>query len=73
LLQKKSKFAQFHAKQGLVLFIIEVIAMFPLFAFIGWLVMLVAIVYSVLGVINTMDGKYWKMPYLYKFSTKLNL
>ena len=73
LLKRRSKFAQFHAKQGLFLFIVEVIAMLPFLVWIGWIAMVVAILYSILGVINAMDGKYWKMPYLYKYATKLNL
>ncbi|MBT6691589.1 hypothetical protein HOB10_04625 [Candidatus Parcubacteria bacterium] len=71
LLKKRSKFAQFHAKQGLLLLIIEVVAW--LIPFIGWFLMMIAIIYSVLGIINAMDGKYWKMPYLGKYTAKLNL
>ena len=37
LLKRDSKFAQFHAKQGLVLFIIEFLVWIP---FIGWLLMI---------------------------------
>lgn len=74
LLKKDSKFAQFHAKQGLVLFIIELIAgllvWFPLF---GQLLMLALIVIAVMGVIKALNGEWWKMPIIYEWSKKINL
>ena len=71
LLAKKSKFAQFHAKQGLMLFGLEVVGMIipPLFPFI----MIVAVVLSILGIKACMEGKYWELPILGKYAKKINL
>ena len=72
--KRDSKFAQFHAKQGLVLFIIEIIASllmwFPIF---GQLLMLLLVVVAVMGIIKTLNGEWWKIPYVYSWSKKINL
>ncbi len=72
--KKDSKFAQFHAKQGLVLFIIEVIGglvfWFPLF---GQLLMLALVVISVMGIVKALNGEWWEIPFIYEWSKKINL
>ena len=72
--KRDSKFAQFHAKQGLVLFIIEIIAglifWFPLF---GQLLMLAIAVVAVMGIIKALNGEWWEIPYIYEWSKKINL
>lgn len=72
--KRNSKFAQFHAKQGLVLFIIELVASllmwFPIF---GQLLMLVLVVVAIMGIIKTLNGEWWKIPYIYQWSKKINL
>lgn len=74
LTKRHSKFAQFHAKQGLVLFVIELAAsllyIFPVF---GQLLMLAIIVVSVMGIVKTLNGEWWKIPYIYGWSKKFNL
>ena len=70
LLKRKSKFAQFHAKQGLLLFIIELVGWF--IPIIGWILYVVAIIYAVLGIKASLEGKYWEMPFLGAFAKKLN-
>ncbi len=74
LSKKNSEFAQFHAKQGLILFIIELIAgLFVWFPFFGQLLMLLLIVISVMGIIKTYNGEWWKIPFIYEWSKKINL
>jgi uncharacterized membrane protein len=72
--KKDSKFAQFHAKQGLILFIIELIGSlvfwFPLF---GQLLMLALVIVSVMGIIKALNGEWWKIPFIYDWSKKINL
>lgn len=72
--KKNSKFAQFHAKQGLVLFIIEIVGSLifwlPLF---GQLLMLVLLVVSIMGIIKTLNGEWWEVPFIYGWSKKINL
>ena len=74
LTKKNSKFTQFHAKQGLVLFIIEVagtlIYWFPV---LGQFFALLLLVVSVMGVIKTLNGESWKIPYIYDLSKKINI
>ena len=69
LTQKENAFAKFHVKQGIILTILAVdvwvIAWIP---FVGWLVGLVVWVYIlvmiIMGIVNSLGGKYWKMPVL---------
>ena len=76
--KKGSKFAQFHAKQGLVLligwFALWVVGWVPV---LGWLVLafgsIAIIVLSVLGILNALQGNYWEMPFLGKYAKKINI
>ena len=68
---KQSKFALFHAKQGLVLFVIEVILGF--IPFIGWAAELALLVVSIFALAQAMQGKYWELPYLGQYAKKINL
>jgi len=68
--KKHSKFSQFHARQGLILFLLSFIAWFPL---IGWLIGLAVIIISVMGILKTLEGTWWKVPYIYDISKKINL
>ncbi len=74
LAKKDSPFAQFHAKQGLVLFIVEIIGMFlmPLFG-LGVLINLAALIFSVIGIINVAGGKMSKLPIVGDLAEKFNL
>ena len=75
LVCKNSPFAQFHAKQGLVLFIAEIatmlIAWIPI---IGWLVGFVCwitwVVLGIMGIINVLGGKQTPLPIIGKFAKK---
>ncbi|HAM88847.1 MAG: hypothetical protein US83_C0006G0083 [Candidatus Falkowbacteria bacterium GW2011_GWC2_38_22] len=72
--KKKSKFAQFHAKQGLALFIIEIIGTFVFWIpLIGWALAIAVLVVSILGILKALNGEWWKIPYVYDFSKKFNL
>ncbi|MBU4315234.1 DUF4870 domain-containing protein [Patescibacteria group bacterium] len=82
LLAKDSKFAQYHAKQGLVLFIVEAIVMIAsnIFIFIpvfGWLVIMVAYllvaILAIIGILKALEGTYWEMPVLGEYAKKLKI
>lgn len=70
---KKSSFAKFHAKQGLVLLITDIIfwvvASIP---FIGWILMpifyIVLLVLLVVGIVNVANGKEKGLPIIGKFA-----
>lgn len=72
--KRDSKFAQFHAKQGLVLFIAElVLSLVMWFPFFGQLIGLVLIIISVFGVWKTLQGEWWEAPFLFEWSKKIKL
>lgn len=78
LAKKESRFAQFHAKQGLVLFIVEVVVyIISIIPIIGWLIgiigTLIFIVISVIGIIKVLNGEYWEMPLIADLAKKINL
>jgi uncharacterized membrane protein len=65
---KDNAFAKFHVKQGIVLTIywvaVEIVRQIP---FIGrWIIApvcsLIMLVLCILGLVNTLNGKYWKCP-----------
>ncbi len=76
--KKESKFAQFHGKQGLVLFIcwvvIWVVGIIP---YLGWFIAffgsVVLLVLSIMGTVQALSGKYWELPYLAKYAEKIKL
>ncbi|PIT90334.1 MAG: hypothetical protein COU22_02770 [Candidatus Komeilibacteria bacterium CG10_big_fil_rev_8_21_14_0_10_41_13] len=73
-LKRKSKFVQFHAKQGLVLFIIEIIGWLVFWIpLIGWILFVYVIIMAVMGIMNAMQGRMWEMPILGKYARKINL
>lgn len=67
LAKKDSRFCQEHAKQGIVMFIAGLLMAIP---FIGWVWGLVVIVVDVISIINTLQGKFWKIPGAYDLSKK---
>ena len=75
LARKDNAFAQFHAKQGLVLFIAEVATMMIAWIpFIGWFVGFIAwiiwIVLSIIGIMNVLGGKQVPLPIIGKLAQK---
>jgi uncharacterized membrane protein len=77
LTKKDSRFTMFHARQGLVLFIIEVVLVFlswiPFLSIILWLVWIGLVILSLIGLINALQGNYWKMPLLGDYAEKINI
>ena len=78
LLKKENKFALFHGKQGLVLFLGEVASgIISVVPFIGWLVgflgFLVLGILSLVGIIQALMGSYWKMPVVSDIADKFNI
>lgn len=77
-LKKDNKFAMHHGKQGLVLFIAEVaISIVGGIPIIGWVIALIGWVFfgilSLIGIIQVLMGKYWKMPVVYNIAKKMTL
>ena len=84
LTQKQNSFVMFHARQGLVLFITEMIMVILniflsgisfvglFFAFVFSLLGLACAVLSIIGIIQAIQGKEWKLPILGDFAQKFN-
>ncbi|NQV00108.1 MAG: hypothetical protein HQ538_05170 [Parcubacteria group bacterium] len=70
LAKKESKFAMFHAKQGLVLLIGWIIGWLLSFVVVGFIVNAVLIVFSIWGIVNAATGKYAKLPLIGDLSEK---
>lgn len=78
LSKKESKFAQYHAKQGVVLLIAEVITYVVfIIPFIGWLVGMLAsimwLIFAIMGIVNVVGGKAKELPLIGKFADKIKL
>ena len=78
ILKKKNSFAQFHGKQALVLFIMEVAAgIVQKVPVVGDLVCTVAFVIfgilSLIGIVKVLMGEKWEMPVIYDISTRITL
>lgn len=74
LAKRDSKFCQFHAKQGLVLFVVQtVIGLVAWIPLIGWLLAAAAVLISIIGILKVLSGEYWKIPYLYEYSEKIKI
>jgi uncharacterized membrane protein len=80
LMAKDSAFAQYHAKQGFVLFVVEIVIMIisnilvfiPIF---GWSVMMIlnlaVVILSIVGILKALEGDLWEMPFLGQYAKKL--
>jgi len=76
--KKDNKFAYFHGKQGMVLFVfwivIWIISFIPflgaILGFIGWII---CVVFAIIGMVKSLQGKYWKMPVLGDIAEKIKI
>ncbi len=78
LLKKDNKFVMFHAKQGLMLFIVEVglsiIGIVPILGqIVGTLGTLVCGLLSLVGIVQVLMGNEWKMPVIHEWAEKIKI
>ncbi len=66
LLKKDSDFCQFHARQGLIIFLFNWLFFIP-----G--LNLIFLIIVVVSIVKTVDGKKWKIPFVYEWSKKFNI
>lgn len=76
--RKNDKYAMYHAKQSLVLFIawviVWVIMWIPFIGWlIGWILTILLVVLWILGMINALNGKQVPLPVIGQFADKINL
>jgi fumarate reductase subunit D len=77
-LKKENKFAQFHGKQALVLFILELAAgIISIVPAVGDLISRFAFVVfgllALIGIMKVFMEEYWEMPVVYEISTRINV
>jgi len=60
LFRKDSAFIQFHAMQGVALFVLEILS--PIFVVFMPLVIIVCVIASIVGIRAALMGKYWTLP-----------
>lgn len=70
LVKKDDPFVQFHAKQGVVLFVCSFIGIVPV---VGWILSLCVLVLAIMGFINALQGKQAKLPVVGDLAEKINL
>lgn len=78
LLKKGNSFAQFHGKQALVLFILEMAAaIVKIVPALGELIFTVSFVVfgilSIVGILKVLMNERWEMPVVYEISTRISL
>lgn len=79
LLKKENRFALFHGKQGLVLFVLEMIVWtLGFIPFIGWFVIrpigyIFCGVMAIIGMAQSLRGEYWRMPWLGKYAEGIKI
>ena len=73
LAKKDSAFCQFHAKQGMLLFLMWVLVSFVAWIpFVGWLAWLSMLIVNIVAIVRTLDGQKWEIPFLGAYAKKIN-
>lgn len=78
LVKPDNSFCKHHAKQGLVILLfwigISIVAIIPILGQIIWVLGSITLfVLSIIGIVNSLQGKYWKAPLgIYEVSEKFN-
>jgi uncharacterized membrane protein len=75
---KKNNFAKFHTKQGIILIITSILGsvILGIIPVLGWIVypifQLGILIFAILGIINSLNGKEKELPVIGQFAKKLN-
>jgi len=78
LFNKENKFSLFHAKQGLVLVIVELgIFVLTFMPFLGWvmapILSIIVGIICIVGIVQVLMGNYWKIPIVGEYAHKIKL
>lgn len=71
--KRNSKFAHFHAKQGLLLFAIEIVLGFAFFIPFVNIIWFAVIALSAIGIFRALDGQMKPLPFIGHYADKINL
>src|SRR3989338_1833742 len=77
-LKRDNKFAQFHGRQALIIFLLEVAAaLLTVVPVVGEVVFrlawLVFGIFSLAGIVKVLSNEYWEMPVIYQIARKVTL
>lgn len=79
LVAKNDQFVKFHLKQGLLLFIIELILWFVGYSYILWqlwplieLLNLCVLILAIMGIVNVAQGKEKELPFIGSLAHNFN-
>ncbi|MBU0598210.1 DUF4870 domain-containing protein [Patescibacteria group bacterium] len=70
VIKKDDEFVKFHAKQGLILFIVSWIGIVPV---IGWIIDVVVVLFIIIGFIKALSGEKYKIPLVGDLASKINI
>ncbi len=72
--KKSSPFCQFHAKQGIALFVTWiVVSFFAWIPLVGWAAWLSLLVINIMAIVKTLNGESWELPVLAKYAKQIKL
>ncbi len=73
-LKRESPFCQFHAKQGLALFIVWIVGKFVFwFPIFGWAIAIAVAVLNIIALIRALSGEKWNIPFIGDLAKKINI
>ncbi len=70
VVKRQDEFVQFHAKQGVILFLGTLVGFIPIF---GWLIFMFSIVGMVVGFLMAWQGKRYQIPFVGTLAKKISL
>jgi uncharacterized membrane protein len=75
---KQNQFAIMHGKQGLILLLIEIIAVLflaiPRLSELFWAaVLILCIIFAIMGILYVLQGKTWKIPFIGDLGEKFKI
>lgn len=74
LAAKTSKYAQEHAKQGLVMFLAGIVGSFIFwFPVIGWALALAFLIVDILALVKCLTGEFWEIPVIGQYRSKFKI
>lgn len=75
--KKENRFAGHHARQGLVLFVLEIlffiVSVLPLFGTLKGMILAVFVFVSLWGILQSLRGNYSRIPLLWGLADKITL
>lgn len=72
--RKESEYCQFHAKQGIALFVTWIaVSFFAWIPLVGWAAWLSLLVINIMAIAKTLNGEMWELPIIGKYAKQIKL